>query len=641
MELRILVLFFLLTISCFGQDKKSKADNLFFGYAYKQAIAEYKKEMAKTKLDNQQYLNLADAYLKTGDYKNAATTYTLVYKRDSTLSNHNFNKMLLSIARTDGMERVNAYLATKKALLPAEWIENANFNAELLDSDGGDGLKYEILNIRGNSAQADFSPTFYGEKLLFTSSRSQKSKDLYIPSGESFMDIFIGRVSQNGDILNANAFNDMPPSKFHEATPFYSQELESIFYMLSNAEDGELSFDENGKNALAIGMVDQKGVFKYLLRDLGTSFYYPFYDAPTGKLYFSANFGDSYGGTDIYYVYTNQGQIMSAPVNLGPRINTAGNEIAPFVFDNSLYFSSDVFYGLGGMDIYRSNLMPDDSFSIPVNLGREINSTYDDFGFIIKDSSTGGLMGYFASNREGGKGKDDIYSFSVSEKPGLKTLVLSGTVAKPSGTAIDRAAVRVYDMQMELLKEVYTNENGQYQLEIPWRDSILVGAAKERFSTYTEALEGKSLNAANNGKLHIALTQLEDLLTEREGQKVIKLNKFFFDRYKNIITPGIALELDKVVEAVKNFPKLQLRIETHTDSRGGGSANLKLSQQRADAIKKYLLDKGVSPSNILYTVGYGEDKILNNCTNGVYCLEMLHQQNDRSLIVVLNYDLLF
>tara|TARA_R110002020_G_scaffold23587_3_gene78439 strand:+ start:3479 stop:5404 length:1926 start_codon:yes stop_codon:yes gene_type:complete len=641
MELRILVLFFLLTISCFGQDKKSKADNLFFGYAYKQAIAEYKKEMAKTQLDNQQYLNLADAYLKTGDYKNAATTYTLVYKRDSTLSNHNFNKMLLSIARTDGMERVNAYLATKKALLPAEWIENANFNAELLDSDGGDGLKYEILNIRGNSAQADFSPTFYGEKLLFTSSRSQKSKDLYIPSGESFMDIFIGRVSQNGDILNANAFNDMPPSKFHEATPFYSQELESIFYMLSNAEDGELSFDENGKNALAIGMVDQKGVFKYLLRDLGTSFYYPFYDAPTGKLYFSANFGDSYGGTDIYYVYTNQGQIMSAPVNLGPRINTAGNEIAPFVFDNSLYFSSDVFYGLGGMDIYRSNLMPDDSFSIPVNLGREINSTYDDFGFIIKDSSTGGLMGYFASNREGGKGKDDIYSFSVSEKPGLKTLVLSGTVAKPSGTAIDRAAVRVYDIQMELLKEVYTSENGQYHLEIPWRDSILVGAAKERFSSFTKALDGKSLQAVNNGRLNISLTQLEDLIAEKEGQTVIKLNKFLFDRSKSTITPEIAGELDKVVAAVKDFPKLQLRIESHTDSRGGSSTNFKLSQQRADAIKKYLLDNGVSTSNILYTVGYGEDKILNNCTNGVYCLEMLHQQNDRSLIVVLNYDLLF
>jgi outer membrane protein OmpA-like peptidoglycan-associated protein len=134
---------------------------------------------------------------------------------------------------------------------------------------------------------------------------------------------------------------------------------------------------------------------------------------------------------------------------------------------------------------------------------------------------------------------------------------------------------------------------------------------------------------------------LEDLVTEKEGQTVLKLNKFFFDRGKGAITPEIAGELDKVVAAVKDFPKLQLRIESHTDSRGGNSANLKLSQQRADAIRVYLLDKGVSPSNILYTVGYGEEKILNNCTDGVFCLEMLHQQNDRSLIVVLNYDLLF
>ena len=104
---------------------------------------------------------------------------------------------------------------------------------------------------------------------------------------------------------------------------------------------------------------------------------------------------------------------------------------------------------------------------------------------------------------------------------------------------------------------------------------------------------------------------------------------------------SIAPELDKVVEFVKNFPSAQLRIETHTDSRGGGSTNFRLTQGRSDAIKQYLIDKGVPESNILYSVGYGEQKILNNCTNGVYCLEVLHKQNQRSLIVVLNDNLLF
>ncbi|MEN8790044.1 MAG: OmpA family protein, partial [Flavobacteriaceae bacterium] len=99
-------------------------------------------------------------------------------------------------------------------------------------------------------------------------------------------------------------------------------------------------------------------------------------------------------------------------------------------------------------------------------------------------------------------------------------------------------------------------------------------------------------------------------------------------------------ELDKVVAIVSQFPQLQLRIESHTDSRGGSSTNFRVSQARADAIQKYLQDNGVPSSNILYAVGYGEDKIINQCKNGVYCLDFLHRQNERQLIVILNYNLL-
>ncbi len=103
---------------------------------------------------------------------------------------------------------------------------------------------------------------------------------------------------------------------------------------------------------------------------------------------------------------------MSAPINLGPRINTPGNEVSPFIFENSFYFASDIFYGLGGMDIYKSEIQGDKTFSIPVNLGLGLNSEEDDFGFIIKNNTTEGLTGYFSSNRPEGKGKDDIYGFT-------------------------------------------------------------------------------------------------------------------------------------------------------------------------------------------------------------------------------------
>ncbi len=640
MWLKIITLFFLVTVSfSFGQDKMSKADALFFGYAYREAILEYQKELREKPLNNQQYLNLADSYLKIGNHENASKMYLEVFKKDSTMSNHYFNKMLLSFSKTSNDNRIKAFLATRGSGISSELMENVDFNIELLKSNTGSELDFEIFNINTNSKQADFSPSFYKDKLLFSSGRGQKEK--YKPSGESYLDIFVAKIEQNGNLNSSTPFTLIPNSHFHKATPFYSNEQESIFYVLSNADESNLLYSDEGRNSLAIGKKEVNGEFEYLLRDLNTSFYYPFYEDSTAKLYFSANFEHGYGGTDIYYVYTNEGQIMSAPVNLGPRINSPGNEISPYIFENSLYFASDIFYGIGGMDIYKANFQADETFSIPINLGRGINSENDDFGFIIRNNETDGLLGYFSSNRKGGKGNDDIYGFNVAEKPGLKTIAIKGVVAKPNTTsAVSKVSIKILDSENKLLKEVFSNEDGQYQFEIPWRDYIKIEASKNRYSSYDKEFNEAALEELKNGNLDIDLTSLDDIVEEKENQKVIKLKKFFFNRNRSTITPEIALELDKVVGAVKRFPEFQLRIESHTDSRGGGSTNFRLSQSRANAIKNYLLKNGVSTSNILYSIGYGEDKIVNNCTNGVYCLDMLHKQNERSLIVVLNYNLL-
>ncbi|PCJ91970.1 MAG: cell envelope biogenesis protein OmpA [Flavobacteriaceae bacterium] len=642
MRLKIMISFLLATVSLsFGQVEMSKADALFFGYEYKSAIREYQKELRENSLTTQQYLNLSDSYFKVNDYDNASKFYLDVFKRDTLMSDHHFNKMLQSFSKVSGADRVKAFMNTKGSFLTNELFENSDFNFELLKGSDAKNIDFQVFNINSNSAQSDFSPSFYQGKLLFSSGRSRNSKEIYSPSGESYLDIYVARIEQNGTINSATPFTVIPSSNFHKATPYYSNEIESLFYVLSNANGNTLSFSDEGKNSLAIGIYDKNGVFEYLLRDLNTSFYYPFYEASTGKLYFAANFSDSYGGTDIYYVYTNKGQIMSAPVNLGPRINSPGNEISPYIFENSLYFASDVFYGLGGMDIYKTNFQSNDTFSIPINLGEGINSENDDFGFILKNNDTNGLLGYFSSNRKGGKGNDDIYGFNVAEKPGLKTIAVNGMVVKPNSTnTVSKAYIRVLDAENNLLKEVFSNENGEYQFEIPWQEAIKLQAGKERYSGFSNEFTEVALEEIQNNNLNINLVFLDDIVEEKENQQVIKLRKFFFGRSRSSILPEIALELDKVVEAIKNFPELQLRIESHTDSKGGGSSNFRLSKSRADAIKNYLLQNGVSTSNILYTIGYGEDKILNNCTNGVYCLDMLHKQNERILIVVLNYNLL-
>ncbi|HUH47048.1 MAG TPA: OmpA family protein [Arenibacter sp.] len=643
MSLRTLyILFIILPSICLAQKKASKGDISFFEYSYAKAIKEYERELRNGELTNAQYLNLADSYFKTGNFREAAKIYLGAYKKDTVFSANHFNKLLQSISKTSGPEEVKTFLASNEEELSPELLENAHFNYELLQSKGNKELDYEIFNVSGNSPQADFSPTFYQDKILFASSRAQKSKQIYEPSGEAYLNIYEAKLRPSGDIASPLVFNRLAASNFHKATPYYSAALNSLFYSLSNVEGGELRYSGNGKNAMAIGMSGGADAFKYVLRDLDTSFYYPFYEASTGRLFFAANFEDGYGGTDLYFVYTNDGIIMSAPINLGPRINTPGNEIAPFIFDGSLYFSSDIFYGLGGMDIYRSNLHADLVFSIPVNLGPGINSGEDDFGFIIRDNDTNGLTGYFSSNRKGGKGNDDIYGFNVDEKPGLKTLALKGKVQKPNnGEGIEAAWVRLLDEDGKIIKEVQTLIDGTYEMEVPWLENVVVTVEKDRYSSFSKAYNSDGFAALNASSFDVGLVNIDDILGDVEGQKVIKLNKFYFKKAHAEITPEIAAELDKVAVALKNFPEMQLRIESHTDSRGSNSSNFTLSQKRSDAIKKYLLEQGVPPSNILYSMGFGEEKILNNCKNGVFCLEMLHNVNERSLIVVLNYNLLF
>ena len=642
MKFKFFISFFIFVATVIqAQEFASKGDKYFYSYAYEDAIREYHKQMADGKLmTNHQLLNLADSYFKTRQYDKATKLYLDINKNDTIMSDHRFNKMLQSLAKTSEKERVKAFLKSKSSGLANELSENAEFNYQMLESDTDPASGFFIFNINANSQHSDFSPTFYNDKVLFSSSRkSSKSKKVYGPSGESYLDIYVADSDNSGNLKNVEVFKGIPDSPFHKSTPFYVPNSGSIYYVLSNTEGKNLAFDEKGKNALAIGMAYDNGYFRFLLKDLSTSFYYPFYDEKAERLYFSANFDDSYGGTDLYYVVTNNGQVMSQPINLGPRINTPGNEIAPFVYDNSLYFSSDVFYGIGGMDVYRSNILADQNFSIPVNLGEGINTKYDEFGFVIKEKAEDGLLGYFSSNRPGGKGGDDIYGFKVNKKPGLQTLIFRGKVVKPLyDVPIADVNVTLTDADGNILKQTVTNGSGNYHMEIPYTDVVSLNISKKSYASYNETYDPKSLVEMQKKPLQVQLLAMEDVLKEKEGKTVLDVNDFFFASGKSDVTSDISVVLDEVVKTVKMFPEIQLSIETHTDSKGSRSSNKRVSLKRSEAIKSYLLKNGVSSSNISKVVGYGEDKILNNCKDGVYCLDFLHRQNLRTLFIVENYN---
>ncbi|CAG2534870.1 Outer membrane protein OmpA [Maribacter dokdonensis] len=619
----------------FAQDKKSKADNLFYGYRYQQAIAEYKKEMDKKPLTNHQLLNLADSYFSTGKYDNASELYLEVNKNDTIMSVNRFNKMLQSLSKNSERDRVKTFLRSKADKLSPELLENAEFNYSLLEIPASNEVK-TIRDLGVNSPQGDFSPAFYKNGILFSSSRSRNSKNVYEPTGESYLDIYFARISSTNTLLDVETFKEIPATEFHKSTPYYSTKLSTFFYILSNTEDGELRYDENGKNALAIGTLSENGRFRFILKDLSTSFYYPFFDDTTERLYFAANFDDSYGGTDLYYVYTNNGQIMSAPINLGPRINSPGNEIAPYIYEGSLYFSSDVFYGLGGMDVYKSNILANETYTIPVNLGEGINSVSDDFGFIIQKAKEGnGLSGFFASNRKGGKGGDDLYGFMLDKSPGLKTFALGGKVVNLRNKAgLEGAQVRLLNQNGDILKEVVSNSDGSFRIEVPWMSQVTIQAMSDGYSIFSTTYSEEGMEEIQNSSYNMGLAKMEDLVTEREEKTVIKLDKFYFDKGKSTLNAQVEGQLKKVIDAVERFPQIRLRILSYTDSRGSSSYNKRLSQDRANTIKQYLLNNGLGSHNILEATGYGEENIVNNCTNGAYCLDFLHKQNERTLFVV-------
>ena len=273
-----------------------------------------------------------------------------------------------------------------------------------------------------------------------------------------------------------------------------------------------------------------------------------------------------------------------------------------------------------------------------MNLGPGINSNKDDFGFIVRKETGGEYYGYFASNRPGGLGKDDVYGFRSEEKPGLKTLAFRGTIRDSDGFAIEKAYVRLFEGDSLQLKETYTDRDGNFLLEIPWRDSVRAEVGKERYESLDlrNTLTEESLETGK--PLILTLTPLKSIVLQQANRTLLKVDVFHFKRNSKTLTPEITTVLDEAALQLKKFPAIRLRLEAHTDSRGYKSANMKLSEERAAAIRDYLVSQGVAPEVFAEVKGFGETQIINNCSDGVYCLDVLHQQNERYPFVVLNYD---
>ncbi|HET8737461.1 MAG TPA: OmpA family protein, partial [Pricia sp.] len=224
MKPRLTILFFFVSsVVCLAQTITSEGDKYFYAYAYDDAIQAYQEQMQQGKtVTNHQRLNLADSYFKTGAYTKAAKIYMDINKNDSILSDHRFNNMLQSLAKTAEKEQIKSLLKSRAGQLAGELMQNAEFNYQLLGSSDQGSSSFIIFSLNVNSAQADLSPTFYKDDLLFSSSRKTKSKEIYGPSGEAYLDIYRADILGAGSLSQPSLFKGIPDSPYHKSTPYYS-----------------------------------------------------------------------------------------------------------------------------------------------------------------------------------------------------------------------------------------------------------------------------------------------------------------------------------------------------------------------------------------------------------------------------------
>lgn len=494
-----------------------------------------------------------------------------------------------------------------------------------------------------NSPQSDWAPEIYSTGLLFTSDRinaeTQKSnrvkpflkfdsgkepdKNTYGWTGNGYLRVY--EYSSNDSSISL--FPLKIDSDYHVSSISLSADEKEMYCSLTRISN-HLDRVKGKPSTINIEIYSSKKegdtwsepiAFRYNnIQEWSVGD--PFLSADGEKLYFVSNKPGGKGGTDIYYCErTTDGQWGEA-INL-ESVNSAGNERSPVIYDDYLYFSSDGFIGMGGLDIFRVKLLNDEIGSIE-NMGYPINSAQDDFTF----RPSGKLKGYFASNREGGLGQDDIYSFVEQEK--LDFLVQGKVLNKETNLSISNAVVTLKKENGTTLMEQTDNrgifkfnldEDTDYEL-ISHKTNFMIG--KAHFST-------KGLTRSKTIEKNLYLIPITI-------NKPIRLENIYYDFDKADIRDDAATDLDGLVTMMKENPTIWIELGSHTDSRGNDKYNQRLSQKRADSAAQYIIDRGIDKSRVV-AKGYGESMPVNQCTNGAQCSEEEHQLNRRTEFKIIKH----
>ena len=620
----------------------TKADDFFDRMWYAEAAELYERALAKDKANYTDEIlrKVGDAHYFNTDMEKAYAWYNVLYEK---YEDELPSETMFKYAHT--LKGMGNYKRSKRLMK----LYSKNTGDEIPDQNEKvlDGLlsmedRFTIDNLDVNSEYSDFSPMFYNdEEVVYASSKDSSFYNTrrYKWNDQPFLDLFVAKVNEESQQLkDALKFSKKINTKYHEASVTFSPDNETMYFTRNNYGK-KLKRDQNGINHLKIyrsqkidGEWGEAEEVSFSSDAYSTG--HPALSKDGKQLYFVSDMPGSIGETDIFVVDVREDGSFSTPKNLGPEINTEHKEMFPFINNEKLYFSSNGHVGLGGLDVFEVAFDTENGFLEVRNVGKPINSEKDDFSFIVNEDTQ---KGYFASNRAGGKGDDDIYSFKtleIEEVPTNENAIAGIVTELITGEFMPNALVELLDENNIKLKEMQTDENGNFIFEDLESNKRYIIRTKQG-SFEENDIEVKTVdNQLVN--VDVTMKRLNDMIAVENGIRKLKTEMIHFDFDKSYIRDDAALELDKLVQVMNESPNMVIKIESHTDSRGSDIYNKYLSERRAKSTREYLIANGIDESRIESAIGYGEERLLNECDGNVPCSEQQHYLNRRSEFIIVD-----
>ena len=616
-----------------------KAEKQYDKFAYIDATKTYERIAEKGYKSADMFQKLGNAYYFNADLAKAAKWYGELFAMNTEVAPEYYYRYSQALKSIGEYQKADQMMATFNQKVTDDsrgkrFIEKKNY-LEVIKANSG---RYTIEDAGINSAFSDYGSSFSGTKLVFTSARDTGSfsQKKHKWTNQNFTNMYAAESGTDGALGTPEKFAKNVNSKFHEATPVFTKDGKTMYFTRNNFNKGKIGKDASKVTLLKLykaTLIENKWVNATELpfNSDNYSTAHPVLSPDEKTLYFASDMTGTHGQSDLWKVKINDDGSFGTPENLGDTINTEGKETFPFVTDeNELYYATDGQPGLGGLDIFMSRINAEGTLTAPINIGEPANSPQDDFAYLI-DTKT--RKGFLSSNRDGGKGFDDIYKFLETRKL-IFEQELSGLITdSETGAPLANTKITVLDEKFNKIKEVVSDDKGFYDLgKLESGKTYYVRAEKEPYETK----EQKVTLGFDKDKTDLPI-QLEKIIkTVTVGDDLAKafgIKIIYFDLDKWNIRPDAALELEKILDVMKQYPNMKIDVRSHTDSRQTFKYNEKLSDRRAKSTMAWLVKNGVDETR-LTGKGYGETQLVNKCSDNVQCTEDEHQANRRSEFII-------